>query len=75
MIRSHHGIGATAQIYDQMSFIYFSLVTITTLGYGDIVPTTNLATLEAVIGQLYLMTTVAWLVGVRVTQSRERKSS
>lgn len=68
----------TTQIYDQMSFIYFSLVTITTLGYGDIVPTTNLArslaTLEAVIGQLYLMTTVAWLVGVRVTQSRERKS-
>ncbi len=79
MIRSHHGIGATAQIYDQMSFIYFSLVTITTLDYGDIVPTTNLArslaTLEAVIGQLYLVTTVAWLVGVRVTQSRERKSS
>ena len=69
----------TTQIHDQMSFIYFSLVTITTLGYGDIVPTTNLArslaTLEAVIGQLYLMTTVAWLVGVRVTQSRERKSS
>jgi len=69
----------TTQIHDQMRFIYFSLVTITTLGYGDIVPTTNLArslaTLEAVIGQLYLMTTVAWLVGVRVTQSRERKSS
>ena len=70
---------STTQMHDQMRFIYFSLVTITTLGYGDIVPTTNLArslaTLEAVIGQLYLMTTVAWLVGVRVTQSRERKSS
>jgi hypothetical protein len=69
---------STTQIYDQMRFIYFSLVTITTLGYGDIVPTTSLArslaTLEAVVGQLYLVTTVAWLVGVRVTQSRERKS-
>ncbi|MEJ2233730.1 MAG: hypothetical protein P8X67_07380 [Syntrophobacterales bacterium] len=45
--------------------------------YGDIVPKTSLArslaTLEAVVGQLYLVTTVAWLVGVRVSQSRERK--
>jgi hypothetical protein len=61
-----------------MRFIYFSLVTISTLGYGDIVPTTSLAsslaTLEAVVGQLYLVTTVAWLVGVRVSQSTERKS-
>ena len=65
------------QINEQMRFLYFSLVTITTLGYGDIVPNTSLAgalaTLEAVIGQLYLVTTVAWLVGVRVSQSREKK--
>jgi hypothetical protein len=65
-------------IYERTRFVYFSLVTITTLGYGDIVPKTSLArslaTLEAVVGQLYLVTTVAWLVGVRVSQSRERKS-
>jgi voltage-gated potassium channel Kch len=64
-------------IYERMRFIYFSLVTITTLGYGDIVPQTSLAsslaTLEAVVGQLYLVTTVAWLVGVRVTQRIQRK--
>jgi hypothetical protein len=68
---------STTDIHERMNFLYFSLVTITTLGYGDIVPTTSLAsslaTLEAVVGQLYLVTTVAWLVGVRVTQSRERK--
>jgi hypothetical protein len=67
----------TTDIHERMRFIYFSLVTISTLGYGDIVPKTSLAsslaTLEAVVGQLYLVTTVAWLVGVRVSQSRERK--
>jgi hypothetical protein len=54
-------------------FIYFSFVTLTTLGYGDITPVTrlarNLCTLEAVIGQLYLVVQVAWLVGVHVSQS------
>ena len=64
-------------IHERMRFIYFSLVTITTLGYGDMVPktslTSSLATLEAVVGQLYLVTTVAWLVGVRVSQSTKRK--
>jgi len=69
-------ISAT-DIHERMRFIYFSLVTITTLGYGDVVPKTSLAsslaTLEAVVGQLYLVTTVAWLVGVRVSQSTERK--
>jgi hypothetical protein len=69
---------STTSIYERTRFVYFSLVTITTLGYGDIVPKTSLArslaTLEAVAGQLYLVTTVAWLVGVRVSQSREKKS-
>jgi hypothetical protein len=69
---------SATDMHERMRFIYFSLVTITTLGYGDIVPKTSLArslaTLEAVVGQLYLVTTVAWLVGVRVTQRTERKS-
>lgn len=61
-----------------VNFSYYSLVTITTLGYGDITPLTSVAkvcsTLEAVIGQLYLVITVAWLVGVYVSQSIEKKS-
>jgi len=60
------------------SFLYFSFVTITTLGYGDITPVTSLARslciLEAVIGQLYLVVQVAWLVGVHVSQSMLKKS-
>lgn len=50
------------------TFMYFSLVTITTLGYGDISPATNvarmLATSEAVIGQIFLVTVVARLVSL-----------
>ncbi len=65
-------IGAT------QSFLYYSFVTITTLGYGDITPVTRLArslcVLEAVIGQLYLVVQVAWLVGVHVSQSMLKKS-
>ena len=53
-------------------FEYFSLVTITTLGYGDIVPVTGvakaIATLEAIVGQLYLVVAVAWLVGMYVSK-------
>jgi voltage-gated potassium channel len=47
--------------------VYFSFVTLATLGYGDIVPlkpyTRSLATLIAVIGQFYIAIIVALLVG------------
>jgi hypothetical protein len=59
------------------NFLYFSFVTLTTLGYGDITPVTTMARslsfLEAVIGQLYLVVQVAWLVGVHVSQSMLKK--
>lgn len=52
-------------------FRYFSIVTITTVGYGDIVPVSSaaraLANLEALVGQLYLVIQVAWLVGMHVS--------
>ncbi len=55
---------------------YFSFVTMTTLGYGDIVPVTSaaraLATLQAVVGQLYLAVLVARLVGLHVAESAGR---
>jgi hypothetical protein len=48
-------------------FTYFSFVTLTTLGYGDMTPLTrpakNLAALEAIFGQLYLAVLIARLVG------------
>jgi carbon starvation protein CstA len=50
------------------SFMYFSLTTLTTVGYGDLAAVTPiarlLATSEAVIGQVYLVTFVAMLVAL-----------
>jgi hypothetical protein len=57
---------------DQFShFIYYSYVTMSTLGYGEIVPVTrparSLAALEAIMGQLYLATLIARLVGMHIS--------
>jgi len=49
--------------------IYFSFVTLATLGYGDFTPATpvmrGLSVFEAIIGQLYLAILVARLVSLR----------
>jgi len=56
-----------------VSFLYFSFVTLTTLGYGDIVPLTPdvavVAYLEVMIGQFYLVVMVARLVSLHVSSS------
>jgi hypothetical protein len=50
-----------------VNYIYYSLVSITTLGYGDIVPKApyakSLATLMSITGQFYIAILVALLVG------------
>jgi voltage-gated potassium channel Kch len=50
--------------------IYFSFVTMTTLGYGDITPQSklaqDLAILQALIGQIYLVVIIGRLVAVAV---------
>jgi hypothetical protein len=55
------------------TYLYFSFVTLTTVGYGDFTAATNLgrtlATTEALLGQLYLVTVIAVLVS-RMTVSR-----
>lgn len=59
------------------SMIYYSLVCITTMGYGDIVPTGALArplsVLEGVFGQLYLAVMIARLVGIHSARSRQNE--
>jgi hypothetical protein len=51
----------------QTELLYFSLITLSTIGYGDIVPLSGevrmLAALEGVTGVLYIAITVALLVG------------
>ncbi len=67
--------GADSQLWLEDA-IYFSFVTLATLGYGDIVPRSEaargLAILEAVAGQLYLAVMIARLVSLYV-RGRERE--
>jgi hypothetical protein len=59
--------------------IYFSFVTLATLGYGDLVPKTELArglaVLEAVAGQLYIAVMLARLVSAHVQSANKRDKS
>jgi len=53
-----------------MPFVYYSFVTMTTLGYGDLSPVTGLAAsaayVEAIFGQLYIAIMIARLMGLYV---------
>jgi hypothetical protein len=73
--------GSFAVAHDQLQgaaniYLYFSLVTITTLGYGDITPigskALSLAVLEAITGQIYLVVVVAWFVGLYVSRKSKQ---
>ena len=61
---------------DLSSSVYFSFVTIATLGYGDITPVSEaargLAVFEAVAGQLYIAVLVARLVGLYTVSAGNR---
>ena len=58
------------EVFPQL--IYFSFTTLTTLGYGDVIPLSpparTCAYLEAVVGQIYLTVLVARLVGMHISQ-------
>jgi len=58
-----------------MDLLYYSFVTMTTLGYGDIAPVTKQARsfsiVEAVVGQLYLTILVARLMGLHISKSQK----
>jgi hypothetical protein len=70
----HMRFGGEESIYP----LYYSLVTMTTLGYGDIVPTSPsarmFAAVEALTGQLYLAVLVARLVGLHISQAAAGES-
>ena len=63
-------------IGQEMQLRYFSFATMTTLGYGDILPRSSgarmLATLEAVTGQIYLTVLIARLVGLNIASTSSR---
>ncbi len=57
------------------AYVYYSFVTLATVGYGDIIPASHtaamLAYMEAVVGQLYTAILVARLVGMHLALSRD----
>lgn len=63
------------KLSDISSAMYFSFVTLTTLGYGDITPINefarSLAFLEAAMGQIYLTVLIASLVGIHISTSKK----
>ena len=62
------GIAGEGVIFAWQDFVYYSYVTLTTLGYGDILPATYLAkwavTAEAIVGVLYITIVMARLIGL-----------
>ncbi len=73
-LRMPGGAGSAVDDATQFSAVaYYSFVTLTTLGYGDITPVSRMArslsTMEAVTGQLYLAVLVARVVGLHIAHS------
>jgi hypothetical protein len=57
--------------------LYYSFITLATVGYGDVVPKTDMArgvaVVEAVSGQLYMAVMIAHLVGALRTSDRDKE--
>ncbi|MGB5762580.1 MAG: ion channel [Sedimenticolaceae bacterium] len=68
---SFRGLSSTGANADFMDLLYFSFVSLTTMGFGDITPILPLARyltfMEGIVGQLYLAIMISSLVGVRVS--------
>jgi len=64
---------------DSPAYMYFSLTTLTTIGYGDLTSQSNighlLSTSEAIFGQIYLVSFVAMLVGLFAQQWQQSRAS
>ena len=62
----------------QSEYLYFSFVTLTTLGFGDLSPGVGLpqalTVLEALLGQIFLVTMVARLVTLWVRQGADERA-
>jgi hypothetical protein len=71
--------GPAGQSMDGFTAYYFSFVTLTTVGYGDITPVSNgaraLAALEAMTGTMYVAVLISRLVALYSTAPREDKTN
>ena len=74
---SFKGMTGMASAESISDWIYFSFVTITTLGYGDVTPVTDTARTvsfaEAIVGQFYIAVAVAGLVSAYISAKQSSK--
>jgi hypothetical protein len=59
------------------AYVYFSFITLSTVGYGDVLPNTRMAGMlsyvEAIVGQMYVAILVARLVGMQIAYESRRE--
>lgn len=71
---SFHGLTWAPEAHNLSAFVYFSLATLTTAGYGDIVPLSlparSLANMESLSGQLFPAILIARLVSMSLLAPR-----
>ncbi len=71
----HREATVNRQVFTNL--IYYSYVTLTTLGYGDVIPVSPpakaLSSLEAVTGQLYIAVLIARLVALQIVHSSQKE--
>ena len=75
---SFTGLPMNADAEQGLSIIYYTFVTMTTLGYGDILPVGPLARalayMAAIAGQFYIAILVGMMVGVYLSQNQSSSS-
>jgi len=73
---SFQGLGETETFEDTTKLLYYSFVTLTTLGYGDVTPTRplaqTLAYIQAITGIFYIAILVGTLVGAFLSQQQQK---
>jgi voltage-gated potassium channel Kch len=66
-------INNVSGIINLSDLLYFSYITLTTLGYGEIIPVTaaarSLAIIEAIVGVMYIAIIISRLVGLFIAKS------
>lgn len=70
-----NGLSVTPRVSLPSDLVYFSFITLTTVGYGDIAPVhpiaRSIANVEAIVGQLYPATLLARLVSLGQESAKE----
>ena len=76
---NNEAFAGNIDITDLADLRYYSYVTITTLGYGDIVPVSQIARASSVFfslaGQIYLAVVIALIVGKYVSHSDKKENN